>query len=192
MSRPLNEREILVSRNSRFVRVERKSAEHFLILCEDRLRPRSSYAVPNHRVTIPLWSSRGSRRSENHRNTPSNRRSRTSQVSVTISRDPSQSFSSPGRSSGWIAACQPSPYDCSEDKPVYSSHRLLTKSTEQSGRLDHASAGIVLMMVRNSLRELRISPSTVSIFSRASIWCRPRFSHAEAGPGQNPVSSAQN
>jgi len=29
-------------------------------------------------------------------------------------------------------------YDCSEDKPVYSSHRLFTKSTEQSGRLDHA------------------------------------------------------
>jgi hypothetical protein len=46
------------------------------------------------------------------------------------------------------------------------------------------------MMVRNSLRELRISPSTVSIFSRASIWCRPRFSHAEAGPGQNPYEIA--
>ena len=44
------------------------------------------------------------------------------------------------------------------------------------------------MMVRNSLSELRISPSTVSIFSRASIWCRPRFSHAEAGLGQNPYT----
>src|SRR6266849_2972712 len=144
-----------------------------------------SIPVPNHRVTKPLWSSKGSRRSENHRNIPSNRRNRTSHISVTQSRYSSQFFSSPDRSSGWIAACQPSPYDCSEDKPVYTSHRLLTKSTEQSGRLDHASAGIVLMMVRNSLSELRISPSTVSIFSRASIWCRPRFSHAEAGPGQN-------
>ena len=52
-------------------------------------------------------------------------------------------------------------------------------------------AGIALMMVRSSLRELQISPSTVSIFSRSSIWCRPRFSHAEAGPGQNSVYSAQ-
>jgi hypothetical protein len=60
----------------------------------------------------------------------------------------------------------------SKVKPVNSSHRLLTKSTEQSRRLDHASAGIVLMMVRNSLSEFGISPSTVSSFSRASIWCR--------------------
>src|SRR5258708_14896135 len=48
----LNEGKILFGWNSRFVRVERESSEHFVILCDDRLGPRSSNAVPNRKVAI--------------------------------------------------------------------------------------------------------------------------------------------
>src|SRR5579859_5069531 len=116
-----------------------------------------SIPVPNHRVTEPLSSSRGSRRSENHRNTPSNRRSRTSHILASQPPDSFHLLSSRGRSPGWIALYQLAPYDCTGGKPVYSCQRWLTKSTEESGRLDHASAGIVLMIVRSSPSEFRIS-----------------------------------
>ena len=39
---------------------------------------------------------------------------------------------SDGKSSGWIAACQPQPCDSSGERPAYSRHRWFTNSTEPS------------------------------------------------------------
>src|SRR5207302_7705560 len=78
------------------------------------------------------------------------------------------------RSSGWIAACQPQPFDSSGDRPVYSCQRLLRNSFEPSDRLHQASVGIVSITCRSFLSEFCSSSSALL----SASWDRGRVTEA--------------
>src|SRR5580693_241889 len=56
-----------------------------------------------------------------------------------------------------MASCHPQPRTTSSDKPVYSCHRRFQNIPVPSGKLHHASVGIVSMIFRSLASKFRIS-----------------------------------
>src|SRR5579864_2630928 len=76
-----------------------------------------------------------------------------------------------------MATCQPDPWDCAAESPVYSCQRLLRNSFEPSGRRDQASVGIVSITCRSFFSDFSSSSSALSSAS-CDCWC---FTKAIAG-----------
>src|ERR1700756_1527867 len=149
-------------------RSSRSSSRSFASVC---FRVSMSVHVPYHLTILPVSSRSGSTRMRNQRNTPSKRQRRAS-ISPGSPDDKSTCHfsSNRARSSGWIAACQPEPWDSSGESPVYSCQRLLRNSLEPSGRMDQASVGIVSITCRSFLSEFFSSSS--ALLSASCDRCR--------------------
>src|SRR2546427_8647477 len=124
-----------------------------------------SVFVPYHLTTLPCSSRTGTARNKNQRYVPSNARKRaaSSPGSPDASR-PSHVSISCSRSSGWMATFHPQSTDASMERPVYSSQRWFTNSLVPSGRQDHASLGILSIIMGSS------SPRRLIVGKEDSPW----------------------
>src|SRR5712664_1922234 len=138
-----------------------------------------SKQTPRKWITRPSWSRNGSARVENHRYSPSARRSRClTENELPLWTPCDQLLTVSSRSSGWIRSAQPRRRTSLIERPVYSPHLWFRYHGTPSGVVAHMRIGKASSKLPTRTSLTGIAAATSSAPPAIAAWSRLRLSVA--------------